>query len=54
METPWDMGIRNIRVWTSLGALYMTWVRSERSEVVWKEVSAACLAIRKGGNLELV
>jgi len=26
----------------------MTWVRSDRPEVVWKELGAAYLAIRKG------
>jgi hypothetical protein len=47
VETAWDLGVRNIMAWSFLGTPYMTWVRSARPEVVWKELSAAYLAIRK-------
>ncbi len=48
VETAWRHGIRNIMAWSFLGTPYMTWVRSDRPEVVWKELKAAYLAIRKG------
>ena len=48
VETAWRFGIRNIMAWSFLGTPYMTWVRSDRPELVWKELGAAYLAIRKG------
>ena len=47
VETAWRHGIRNIMAWSFLGTPYMTWVKSDRPEVVWKELKAAYLAIRK-------
>jgi hypothetical protein len=46
VETAWRLGIRNIMAWSFLGTPYMTRVRSDRPEVVWRELSAAYLAIR--------
>ena len=41
VEAAYQHGIKNIMAWSYLGTAYMSWVRSEKPEVVWRELSKA-------------
>ena len=43
MDVAYDSGIRNIATWSFEGTDCMTYVRSERPEVVWQNVRNAYL-----------
>jgi len=48
VKTAWYLGIRNIMMaWSFLRTPYITWVRSDRPEVVWNELVVAYQAIRE-------